>query len=25
LDFMVKRLSPGKARVIFGEYCDLGL
>ena len=25
LDFMVKRLSPGKARVIFGEYCHLGL
>jgi len=24
LDFMVKRLSPGKARVIFGEYCEQG-
>lgn len=24
LDFMVKRLGPGKARVIFGEYCEQG-
>lgn len=24
LDFMVKRLRPGKARVVFGEYCEQG-
>lgn len=24
LDFMVKRIGPGKARVIFGEYCEQG-
>lgn len=24
LDFMLKRLGPGKARVIFGEYCEVG-
>merc|ERR1712151_661026 len=24
LDFMLKRLGPGKARVIFGEYCEIG-
>ena len=24
LDFMVTRLGPGKARVIFGEYCEQG-
>lgn len=24
LDFMVKRIGPGKARVVFGEYCEMG-
>lgn len=24
LDFMLLRLGPGKARVIFGEYCEMG-
>jgi len=24
LDFMCKRIGPGKARVIFGEYCEMG-
>lgn len=24
LDFMCKRLGPGKARVAFGEYCEMG-
>jgi len=24
LDFMVRRIGPGKARVIFGEYCEMG-
>lgn len=24
LDFMLKRLGPGKARVVFGEYCEMG-
>jgi len=24
LDFMVKRIGQGKARVIFGEYCEMG-
>jgi len=24
LDFMIKRLGPGKARVFFGEYCEMG-
>lgn len=24
MDFMLSRLGPGKARVIFGEYCELG-
>eukprot|EP00927_Polykrikos_kofoidii_P077404 TRINITY_DN74342_c0_g1_i1.p1 TRINITY_DN74342_c0_g1~~TRINITY_DN74342_c0_g1_i1.p1 ORF type:complete len:581 (+),score=57.64 TRINITY_DN74342_c0_g1_i1:105-1745(+) len=24
LDFMMKRLGPGKARVYFGEYCEMG-
>lgn len=24
LDFMVRRVGPGKARVVFGEYCEMG-
>jgi len=24
LDFMLKRLGPGKAQVVFGEYCEMG-
>eukprot|EP00747_Dinoflagellata_sp_TGD_P101831 gnl/TRDRNA2_/TRDRNA2_168467_c0_seq5.p1 gnl/TRDRNA2_/TRDRNA2_168467_c0~~gnl/TRDRNA2_/TRDRNA2_168467_c0_seq5.p1 ORF type:complete len:540 (-),score=102.64 gnl/TRDRNA2_/TRDRNA2_168467_c0_seq5:105-1682(-) len=24
LDFMVRRLGPGKARVVFGEFCEMG-
>lgn len=24
LDFMLKRLGPGQARVVFGEYCEMG-
>jgi len=24
LDFMLRRLGPGKARVYFGEYCEMG-
>jgi len=24
LDFMLLRMGPGKARVIFGEYCEMG-
>lgn len=24
LDFMLKRLGPGQARVFFGEYCEMG-
>jgi len=24
MDFMLKRLGPGKARVVFGEYCEQG-
>lgn len=24
LDFMLRRLGPGRARVVFGEYCELG-
>lgn len=24
LDFMLKRVGPGKARVFFGEYCEVG-
>lgn len=24
LDFMMKRIGPGKARVYFGEYCEMG-
>eukprot|EP00933_Yihiella_yeosuensis_P054819 TRINITY_DN5338_c2_g1_i1.p1 TRINITY_DN5338_c2_g1~~TRINITY_DN5338_c2_g1_i1.p1 ORF type:complete len:563 (-),score=96.79 TRINITY_DN5338_c2_g1_i1:106-1755(-) len=24
LDFMLKRTGPGKARVVFGEYCEMG-
>jgi hypothetical protein len=24
LDFMMKRLGPGKVRVVFGEYCEMG-
>lgn len=24
LDFMLKRLGPGKVRVVFGEYCEMG-
>jgi len=24
LDFMMKRVGPGKARVYFGEYCEMG-
>merc|ERR1712232_150201 len=24
LDFMLKRLGPGKSRVVFGEYCEMG-
>merc|ERR1711957_380477 len=24
LDFMVKRVGPGKARLYFGEYCEMG-
>jgi len=24
MDFMISRIGPGKARVVFGEYCELG-
>lgn len=24
MDFMLKRLCPGKAQVVFGEYCEMG-
>lgn len=24
MDFMLKRLGPGRARVVFGEYCEMG-
>eukprot|EP00928_Gymnodinium_smaydae_P081871 TRINITY_DN65309_c0_g1_i1.p1 TRINITY_DN65309_c0_g1~~TRINITY_DN65309_c0_g1_i1.p1 ORF type:complete len:555 (+),score=136.58 TRINITY_DN65309_c0_g1_i1:78-1742(+) len=24
MDFMLKRLGPGKAQVVFGEYCEMG-
>merc|ERR1712224_266110 len=24
LDFMLRRLAPGRARVVFGEYCEMG-
>jgi len=24
MDFMLKRLGPGKVRVLFGEYCEMG-
>ncbi|CAK0825110.1 unnamed protein product [Prorocentrum cordatum] len=24
LDFMLKRLGPGRAQVVFGEYCEMG-
>merc|ERR1712107_923361 len=24
LDFMLRHIGPGKARVVFGEYCEMG-
>ena len=24
MDWMLKRLAPGKAQVVFGEYCEMG-